>query len=411
MSNPTTYASARQYIGLAVETTQGTPVVPAVTMPVDTFTPQDMPTWLDDRALRGSMTEPYNRVQGVEHTEFDIAGPVYFDTIGYLLSNIFGDNVYSGTYTGSGTTTLSSSAAAGATTISTAASISSTTVIQIDTGTLSEVRTVSGVSGSGPFTLTLNNALTYAHNSAVTVKPITGPYTTVFSTLNSGNGQPSSLTITDYQGPTASTGTRAYAGCCLSELNIKGNAESSTLMYDAKGMGWPSASAAAFTSNPSSSLPQASWRLQAGLAGPASGGTLVATIGEWALNFKRVIEPIFTGQNSQNPYVIFRGKLTCSGSFTFPAVNNENQLTILLSNTQPQVQLIVTNGLSSTSTLTLQADSQTTAYTTSVIDRSRASVGYQVTWDSIANTTNAGGSGGYSPAAVTLVNNIAPNSY
>lgn len=411
MANPTTYASARQYVGLAVETTQGTAVTPAVTVPVNTFSPQDMPTWLDDKALRGSMTEPYNRVQGVKHTEFDLAGPAYFDTLGYLLSNIFGDIVYSGTYTGSGTTTLAADAAAGATSISTNASISSSTLIQIGTGTLSEVRLTTGVSGVGPYSLTFATGLTYAHSSGATVKPITTPYAALFSTLNTGNGQPSTMTITDYQGPTASTGTRAYAGCCLSELNIKGNAESTTIEYDAKGMGWPSASAAAFTSAPSSSLPQAAWEIQAGIAGPASGGTLVRTVGEFSLSLKRVLEIIYTGQNSQNPYVIFRGKLTSSGNFTFPAVADETPLTYLNSNTQPQTQLIISNGLSGANLLSLQIDHQATAWTTSQIDRSRASVGYNVSWDGIANTTNAGGSGGYSPVSVTLSNAITPNSY
>lgn len=411
MPNPTTYASARQYVGMAVETVQGTAVVPAVTIPVDAFTPQDMPTWLDDHALRGSMTEPYNRVEGVRHTEFDISGPAYFDTLGYLLSNILGDVVYSGTYTGSGTTTLSSSSAVGATSISTAASISIGTLIQIDTGTASEVRLTTNVSGGGPFTVSFTTGLTYAHNSSVVVKPITGPYSTLFSTLNTGNGQPSTLTFTDYQGPTASTGTRAYAGCCLSELNIKGNAESSTIQYEAKGLGWPSASAAAFSASPSSELPQPTWEMITGINGPASGGTLVSTIGDFSLSLKRELEMVYTGQNSQNPYVIFRGKLTASGSHNLPAVNDESSLTYLNSNTQPQLQYIISNGLSSTNLRKLQIDLQAGAYNTSQIDRSRPAVGYSVTWDGIANTTNVGGSGGFSPVAVTLTNNTSPNGY
>jgi hypothetical protein len=409
VANPTTYASAKQVIGLAVETTQGTPITPAVTVPVDKFDPFDQPTWIDDKALRGSMTEPYVRVQGVNHSEFDIAGPAYFDTLPYLLSNIFGDVVYSGTYTGSGTTTSTATTAVGDTTINVHAT-TGTVLVQIDTGNLAEVRLITSVTGgSDPFTLHFATPLVYAHSSAAVVKPITFPYSSQFSVLNSTNGQPSTLTITDYQGPTTSTGTRAYAGCCLSELNIKGTVESSAIEYDGKGMGWPSASAAAFTSAPSSITPQAAWEAQVGLTGTVSGAPIL-TVTDFELNIKRELQPYYTAQNSQNPYTIFRGKLTAAGKLTF-VVNNETALTYLNSNTQPQLQIIVSNGLSSSSLLSLQIDILKAAYTTSKIDRGKAAVGYDVEFDAIANTTNAGGSGGFSPVAVTVQNAITPGTF
>src|ERR1041385_8944486 len=140
----TVYSSPRQYVGLAVEpsTAQGTAVTPpAVTIPVTAFDPFDQPTWIDASAeMRGALTAPFNRIAGPDHTEFSISGAAYFDTLGYLLSNIFGDLTYSGTYTGSGTTTLSSQATAGATSISTVASISNGTLIQISTDNSAEVR-------------------------------------------------------------------------------------------------------------------------------------------------------------------------------------------------------------------------------------------------------------------------------
>ncbi len=413
MANPTTYASAKQFIGVAKETTQGTAVVPVATIPVDKFEPEDKFKWEDDKALRGSMVELYNRIQGPANIDFDMSGPLFFDTAGYLLNNLLGDDVESGTYTGSGTTTLSSPSVVGATSISTVASISATTVIQIDTGNLSEVRTGTSVSGAGPYTLNFTPGLSYAHLAAVTVQPITGPYTHQFAVLNSGNGQPGSLTITDFQGPTATTSARAYAGCCLSELTIKGNAESSLIEYDAKGSGWgPSAAAVSTpTSSPSSVAPLAAWRFQLGLAGPATGGTLVKTVGDFEIAMKREIELIWTGQNSQSPYWIQRGKVTTTGKLNFVAVADETPLTYLLNNTQPQYQLIVSNGLAGTSLLSIQFDSQNAAWATSKIERSKAAVGYQVEFESVSNTTNAGGSGGFSPIMVTLKNNTAANTY
>ncbi len=413
MPNPTTYTSAKQFVGVAKETTQGTAVVPTVTIPVDKFEPEDKFKWLDDKALRGSLVETYNRIQGPANIDFDMSGPLFFDAAGYLLNNLFGDDVESGTYTGSGTTTLSSSSIVGATSISTVASISATTVIQIDTANLSEVRTVTSVSGAGPYTLNFTPGLVYAHNSAVTVQPITTPYSHKFSVLNSGNGQPGSLTITDFQGPTAVTGARAYAGCCLSELTIKGNAESTLIEYDAKGSGWgPSAAAVSTpTSSPSTVQPFAAWRFQLGLAGPATGGTLVKTVGNFEVAMKRSLQLIWTGQNSQSPYFIQRGKVTVTGKLDFVAVADETPLTYLLSNTQPQFQLLATNSLSGANLLSLQFDSQQAAWSTSKIDRSKDAVGYQVEFEAIANTTNAGGSGGFSPLAVTIQNAVVPNSY
>jgi hypothetical protein len=410
--NPITYSSARQFVGIAKETTQGTAVTPTVTIPVDKFEPEDKPTWIDDKALRGSMTDVINRVQGPLHSELSFSGPLFFDWAGYLLNNILGDLVESGTYTGSGTTTLSSSSTAGATTISTALSIAALTVIQIDTGTLSEVRTVQSVTGAGPYTLTLNTALTYAHNSSVVVKPITTPYIHTMSLLNSGAGQPGSLTFTDYQGPTASVSARAYPGACLSELTLKGNPESTSIEYDAKAMAWPSAAAAATpTSAPSTVQPMAAWRTVVGIAGPASGGTQVKTVGDWEIAIKREVELIFTGQNSQNPYFIQRGKVSVTGKLNFVAVADETPLTYLLSNTQPQLQLIASNGLSGANLLSIQFDVQQAGWNASKIDRSKAAVGYQTDYVSVANTTNAGGSGGFSPLSIVLQNAVAPNSY
>lgn len=408
MPNPVTYASPRQFIGFGVEATQGTSVVPTQSMPVDHFDPEDKWVWLDDKALRGSMTEPYNRVQGPGHSEFAFSGPAYFDTLPFLLANILGDTVYSGAYTGSGTTTLSSSCIAGAATISTTASISATTKIQIDTGTLSEVRIVNSVTGAGPFTLTLNLPTTSAHASSVVVKPIQPPYAEAFAVLNSGSAQPSSLSITDWQGPTASTAARVYPGCCLSELTIKGNAESSTMMIDAKGMGWPSVAAGAGpTPILTGALPQAAWQGTIGLNGTV-GGSQVKTVSDFEIGIKRVIEVIYTAQNSSNPYFIQRGRVSVSGKYTVVAAD-ETSLSYLNSNTQPQTQWIVSNGLSGASLLSMQVDVLNAAYQTSKINRGKAAVGYDVSWDAIANTTNTGLSAGYGPVVITTSNAIVPS--
>lgn len=409
MADPTTYASPLQHVGVAVEATQGTAVVPTVTIPVDKFDPFDQPVFIEDKALRGAMTEPFNIIQGVKHGESDFGGPAFFDTIGYFLSNVFGDVVYSGTYTGSGTTTMSSSSSIGATSVSTVASIAGATLIQIDTGNASEVRLTTGVSGAGPFVVTFATALVSAHASSTVVKPITAPYSTQFAVLNTGTAQPKSHTFTDYQGPTASTGTRSYPGTCLSELAFKGTVESSAIDYTAKGMSWPSASAAAFTSAPSAIKAQPSWETQVGLAGTV-GSAPILTINDFAFTITRELEVIYTAANTQSPYFIQRGKLTAGGSLN-AVVNNETFLTYLNSNTQPQLQFIISNGLAGASLLSMQVDALLAAFADSKIQRGKAAVEYAANWKGVANTTNTGLSAGFGPIVITIQNNVPPITY
>src|SRR6188474_2316340 len=91
MPTPTTWPSAKAVLGLAVETTQGTPVTTvAATLPVDSFEPEDKPVALYDNALRGSMTERYGMIQGPIITEFSGSGPAFFNVLPYLTRNILG---------------------------------------------------------------------------------------------------------------------------------------------------------------------------------------------------------------------------------------------------------------------------------------------------------------------------------
>jgi len=82
---------------------------------------------------------------------------------------------------GTSNTTLSAAVTAGASTISTFASVAINNSVTIDTAANQETRTVTNVSGSGPYTLTLATALGLSHNSGVTVSSqaptgVTFPY-------------------------------------------------------------------------------------------------------------------------------------------------------------------------------------------------------------------------------------------
>ena len=85
--------SVKSYLGVALETTKGTAVSPTNFVPItlNSFKPLDVIDPLYDTAIRGSMVENYNYLQGRRHTTVDFGGPVFADTIGYWIAGILGD--------------------------------------------------------------------------------------------------------------------------------------------------------------------------------------------------------------------------------------------------------------------------------------------------------------------------------
>lgn len=242
----------------------------------------------------------------------------------------------------------------------------------------------------------------------------TNPVVHAISTLNTGTGQPGSLTLVDWQGPPSATFfARVYPGACVSEIVLKGNAESTFITWSAKGLCWPSSViGAAPTAATSTDQPMAAWRAKLGLAGPASGGTQVNTMGDWEITLTRQLKAQFTSQGVQTPFVIFRGALTAAGkmNFTVPA-DESNSVTYLTNNTQPQVQLVADNGLTLANNRNLQIDVQLAAFKVADIKRDAEAVGYATEFSAVDNATNAGASGGLSPIKVTVKNAVVAGTY
>jgi len=85
--------SVKSYLGVALESTKGTPVTPTNFVPVtmNSFKPVDVIAPLYDTGLRGSLLENYNYVPGRKNTTVDFGGPVFADTIGYWIAGVLGD--------------------------------------------------------------------------------------------------------------------------------------------------------------------------------------------------------------------------------------------------------------------------------------------------------------------------------
>lgn len=410
---PNVYPVSRRFIGLAKEVTPGTAVAPTFTFPMTTFTPSDKPTWLRDTAWRNAMAATYGVIQGPEQAEIDLGGPFYGDAIGYLLLDMFGDYSVTGSNSASATT-LSAQANAGATsiTLTSPTGYVDSSIIQIGTGTTAEIRKQVGAPAGS--VVTLDRALYYSHASAQATAIVSAPFTHKFYLLNNGTGaggsiaaQPPTYTFTDYTGLTATVEARSYTSTVLSELTFTGNAED-LLVWTGKASSWISAPAAAKpTAAVSGVATQASWRSITGIGGPASGGTLVNNVQEWSFTISRDIAVEFTNQNSQNPYSIVRGPMTVTGGLNFMPASDESPLLAMLNNTQPQLQVVADNGLTAGNKNTIQFDSQVGAYTQADLNAGNVPFGYDVEFESVANVTNIGQSGGFAPLAVTLINSVS----
>jgi hypothetical protein len=84
--------SVRSYLGIAKESTKGTPVAPTAYIPVaeGKFKPVDVIDPLFDEGLRGSAVKQYNYIQGRVRSTFDFGGPVFPDTVPWAIAGLLG---------------------------------------------------------------------------------------------------------------------------------------------------------------------------------------------------------------------------------------------------------------------------------------------------------------------------------
>jgi hypothetical protein len=426
---PAVYPAERTWLGIGRELTAGTAVLPTNTIPMDakSYSPEDTPHFLPDEAIRGQMAMLYNEILGPADATFSFGGPNFLDVHGFFLDNIFGDtsSYYNGTLTGTTTTTAALLVGATAATVSNAVTpgwtVGSYVQFEPAGSPIAEVVKVGGTSATQVFFA--GNPLRFQHGSGGSIYTIgtpTNTFTHVFALLNSSYGyngilgaQPPTHTLMDVTqiitgtantlGPANLFGARAYPMACLSAMDFTGNAEQ-LLDIKVTGNSWPSVVASTVPTNVISSvIPVANWQSTVFI-----GGTGVASqvfdVGEWSVNLKRTLKVYWTAQGAQTPYVIARGPFSAEGVMDFTVPSDDSPLYYMIENTQPQVQLVLSNGLAGTSLVSITINMQVAAFTKSKISRNQVLVGYNDTYMAVANATNVGGSGGLGPATVTLVN-------
>jgi hypothetical protein len=356
------------------------------------------------------------------------SSPVYMDMIGHPLANILGDYTQSAP-ANTQTTTLTAQALAGATSLTVTSGTLFTVGMWIQvyqagsTGPAEIVKVLSGASTS--ITLDPTTPLRFTHTSGATVVNTTvaaGTYQHSFSVLNSsfiGNniytnfGQPPTHTYTDRTQVPATGLARQYAFCRHSDVTLTGNAEK-LLMWNG--------TLTSFTGQIAASPPTASFSIVRAVPAWSTTVSLATTgslnpiynIGEWSVSFKRQVEAFFPNDGSQNPFVIGAGKISLEGKLTVSPAVDETALLYMLNNTQPQLQILVTNNRTTTDPLYLamQVDIPLADYDTSKISSSKSLFGYDVGFKTTHTATprnsvvSTGWSGGYSAAKVTIWNAV-----
>lgn len=389
MAGPTgtAFASAQTELGIAIETTRGVATAPAFWVPVKNpkYKPDLM--LIPDETLQGSMVQVYDEIRGLRYDGHGWNAPPYLDSFPIFARCELGSTDHLGA--ASGATTLASAAAAGSSTISTVASVASGSWITIGSGGTAETHLTTGVSGAGPYTVTLALPLIYSQPSGAGT---TGLTTHQFSLLNNSltGNQPPSATITDYDGEES----RQITGCQLDELTIKGNG--TTLVdYVCTWFGNPATTAGAPSPAYSGTQTPAPWTVQASL-----GGSQVATIIDWEFDFKRGVKPIPALTGTEAYFEYFADVLQAKGKLTFVEQSGSPYLTDFLNGTRIALDLTVTD-LEAGATLNIH--SSKAQYTTGAIDRSKEWVEVPVDFQLLPTAADAL-AGGVSPVLITVAN-------
>lgn len=226
------------------------------------------------------------------------------------------------------------------------------------------------------------------------------PFTHTMALLNSGNGQPTSYTLTDAD----PLSTRQYASSRFSELTLKWDA-AELLTWEAKAIGWTGATASAPTASYSTLPPVASWALTATI-----GGVAAPNVKSVEVSFKRDnSEPIFTAQNTQNPYEVHVGPIAVECKLQFVA-KDEQPLIDFLANTTQALVLNYATGAGS-SAVQLQITMTRWNYNEVKKDKGNSWIEFSAGGKAIGNVTDAGVSGGYSPCKVVVKNALPASTY
>ena len=381
------FATAQTTIGVALETTKGTPVAPVYWIPArePKYKPNLM--LIPDETLQGSMVQVYNLIRGLRDDQHGWESYTYLDSFpAFLAAELGSHDTVTG---GPSATTLSSAATAGSSTIVTAGTISAGQWIVLGSFGAGNVETHQVLSVTGSYTVTLVLPLLYAHPTGAAVNGLT---THEFSLLNnSGTGnQPPSMTITDYDGEE----WRQLGTAQIDELTIKGNA-TGLVTYECTFLADPSTTPSAPSPSFSNIQAPPGYTTAVQVAGVKS-----LQIEEWEFDFKRGTKPIPALTGTQQYYEYFAGPLACSGKMTVVESSGSPYLTQYLNGVQESFEFTL-NDLKNGFALDILAT--VAEFKTGALMRTKEWVEVELEFECIPSTTDAT-AGGVSPVLCTVAN-------
>ena len=227
------------------------------------------------------------------------------------------------------------------------------------------------------------------------------PYTHTLQLLNTGDGQPTTQSLNDFN----SVDNRGYTDVKWTSLTLSWDGEK-YLTWDASGLGLQSAT---------QTKPTASFGTIPGLPGWLStatiGGTSTATVVSAEVAIKRDGSVIHTADGTQSPYEIFDGPVSVTGKATLIA-DATTQLTTYLAQAGGGAKSTLvfdwTQGAGA-SLVELQLTMSSVNFDLVTPNRGKTYVEYDLTFEALGNTTDA--VAGYSPLKAVLKNAKVASTY
>ncbi|MGW1892145.1 phage tail tube protein [Streptomyces sp. NPDC002004] len=232
----------------------------------------------------------------------------------------------------------------------------------------------------------------------LTTTGASAPFTHAFSTLCSGDTQPPSQTWTIAD----PLNTWQYPGAQFSELGFKWNADG-LLEWSAKATTWAYSTTTTPTPSFTSVAPVANWAIACSIGGSAT------FVQDGELTIKRGVTAIRGSAGTQNPYRIWSGDVSVEGKVTL-VMENTTQRTAFQAGTVQSFDVSYSQGAGASQN-GLQLHCTQVAFTEGTPSYGKEYIELPVSFTAIANTSDVGGSGGYSPVKATLTNAIASGTY
>jgi len=220
-----------------------------------------------------------------------------------------------------------------------------------------------------------------------TILGAANPYT---HTLTLAQDQPPSYTLSVFNG----YNERQYPGSMIDELQLK-YAIDGALTASTKWMGFPSAVATTSTPAFGGNDPFLGWESTLTIAG--AGNTKLIGF-DWT--GKRKVITQWAANNSQKPSFVYSSALGVTGKLTF-AVEDDTELTYMLSNTQPAVTIEL-QAPNAGPSLTIQMSKCAFAKKTPSYSKEFVEVDYDIT--ALPSSTDAGTGSPISPVKFVLTN-------